>query len=98
MNVSGGDEGEREEVRTRLGSPRINHGLDLISEIWDGNSAIKMSAGNFDDNRALENLFFFTEKLFIDVSTPLCRRRRPKPLIPGKVTLARNMNDTFRHL
>ena len=64
MNVSGGDEGEREEVRTRLGSPRINHGLDLISEIWDGNSAIKMSAGNFDDNRALENLFFFTEKLF----------------------------------
>ena len=49
MNVSGGDEGEREEVRTRLGSPRINHGLDLISEIWDGNSAIKMSEGNFDD-------------------------------------------------
>ena len=48
---SGGEKGMEGSENTSLRSLGINHGLDLISEIWDGNSAIEMSEGNFDDIR-----------------------------------------------
>ena len=60
---SGGERGAKGSENTSLRSLGINHGLDLISEIWDGNSAIKMSEGNFDDIRQTSSFYLSLSSL-----------------------------------